>query len=129
MHENGKTTETQSHSHAPDARTKNKAEILNTLKTKAKTERASARELVTEACGNADDPTVAALPRIADLRRTAARIQNRDNVNVNPKTLNELLFDDNAVTTSRNKRFLLYDSAVDSDYPRSDKRLVIFGTR
>lgn len=82
-----------------------------------------------EACGNADEPTVAALPEMANLRRTAARILNRENVNINPQTLKELVFDDETVITSRQKKFLLYDSAVDGDDPQSEKRLVLFGTR
>lgn len=127
----GEPSETKSHSHAPDPRGKKTAAILNALKEKAKTERVSARELVIEACGSADEPTVAALPKMVNLRRTAARIQNHDNVNVNPKTLNELIFCDDVVTTSRKKNFLLYDSAAhgDDDDPQSKKRLVIFGTQ
>lgn len=125
----GEPKESQTHLHAPDARLKARAAILDTLKNKAKTERASARELVLEACGSADDPTVAALPSLHNMRRTAARIQNRSNVNMNPKTLAELVFDDDVVMTSRNKHFLLHDSAVYGEDPEPENRLLLFGTK
>lgn len=84
---------------------------------------------MTEACGASDDQTVAALLTLSNLRQTVGRIQNRGNVNMNPKTLAELMFDDKAVTTGRNKKKLLYDSAEHSDESESEKRLVIFGTQ
>lgn len=128
---NEEPIESKKHSHAPDARSKKTAAILDTIKKRAKTDHISPRELVAEACGSADDPTVAALPSVMNLRRTASRIQNRDNVNLNPKTLSELVFNENTLLTAKNQKFLLYDSAVNGyeNDPEEQKRFVIFGTR
>lgn len=120
--------ETQTHSHLPDARSVCKAKVLDCLKGLDKIEKRNARDLVVEACASVDEPTVAALPSIKNLNRLATRIQNKDGICANPKTLIDLVFDENIVTTHDNQNFLLYDSASDENIG-SNERIVIFGTR
>lgn len=106
------------------------AKINDTLKTVAKTSKKSARELVIEAIGSADAPTVAALPTIRNLRKTANRYITGDNL-PNPASVMEIILNEGNTKTSRNEDFLLYDSARDGipEDEEEAKRLIIFGTR
>lgn len=79
--------------------------------------------MVVEACGTVDAPTVAALPTTRNLIRTAKRVQAIENFMPNPRTLAELIFNEQSVTTANGQRFLLYDNGTNVA-----KRIVIFGT-
>lgn len=58
---------------------------------------------------------------------TTNRIQQKQNVHQNPKTLNEPHCTKENCTTGRGGFFLLHDSALNDE--TSESRLVLFGTR
>lgn len=120
------SVESQAHSHPPDARSVNKANVLQTIKEKAKIDKRNARDIVVEACGAAELPTIPVLPTVKNLIRAAKKQQNGFNAHVNPKTLADLILNESNVTTSNGQNFLLYDSANDSN--NVNERLIIFGT-
>lgn len=105
--------ETKLHSHPSDARIKDKANILRSLKEVAKIDKTEARELVVQACGDAKETTVAILPKVSNIVRAIKKIQKRGTISSNPKTLSALVFDEAIVTTNNGECFLLHDSGVE----------------
>lgn len=127
---NQQPIESKPHSHAPKATSLKSAQVLSAIKTSAKTNTDSARELVVKAMGSADAPTVAALPGIKNLRRTAARYLDNGGIAHTPASVHEIVLNEANTTTARGDEFLLFDSAKDEvPAPDESKRLIVFGTR
>lgn len=80
---------------------------MNGLKTVAKTDKSNARDLLVQACGSADIPTVAVLPTVKNLVGTVKRHQNEFNGYVNPKLLADLAREPVSVTAADGQSFLL----------------------
>lgn len=118
---------TQDHSHLPDPRSVQTANVLHSLKILAKTDKKNARDLVVAACGTADEPTVAVLPKVKNLIRTVKRFQSEQTLCINPKTLKDLVLNDSNTTTLDDQKFLLFDNVGD-ETRAIDNRVVIFGT-
>lgn len=127
--------ESKPHSHPPDPRTLEKDAAIEKLKKFAGSNVAHARDLVLQACGSVQEPTVAVLPKTRNMVATVKRIQCKANLKLNPKTLDELNFDQENSTTGNGDFFVLHDSKChakedgDKEKDENAERFVIFGTK
>lgn len=109
------------HSHAPDARNKNKAKSIDDLKRKAKETDTSPRNIIKKVCKDMDTATAATMPKTSSLTRTINRIRSATNRQQLPKHLKDLVISDE-FTKCKGEQFLLYDSGCNDD------RILIFCT-
>lgn len=118
--------ESKPHSHAPDARNLEKETAIDKLKKEAKANVVVARDLVLQACGSVDSPTISVLPKTKNLIATVKRVQSKEKFKLNPKTLDELNFDGNNATTPNGDYFVLHDNKLEQN---DVARFVMFGTK
>lgn len=107
------------HTHAPDARIKNKSEAINNMKRKALESDTSARNIIKRVCKDMDSATAATMPRTSSLTRTIKRIRNGNNCPQLPTNLKDLIISEE-YSKCKGEQFLLYDSGDD------DNRILIF---
>lgn len=79
------------HSHAPDARNKNKAKAIDDLKRKAKETDTLPRNIIKKVCKDMDTATAATMSTTSSLTRTINRIRSAINRQQLPKNLKELV--------------------------------------
>lgn len=109
------------HNHTPNPTELPRAQILDSLKEKSKSDRASARVLIADAVGTVNSQVAVKLPTMSQIARTINRTRVAGNIST-PKTCAELQLTPNYTTTQKGVNFSLFDNAIDED------RLLIFGT-
>lgn len=114
-----------SHIHKPDARKLSTKKVLTKLKTLAKTTNNSPRDIVVEATTNVKSATLAVLPSVKLMKRTAKRVRRSENIPKQPQTLSALFLEGEFRITSNGENFILYDNGPIEEL---DERIIIFGT-
>lgn len=99
-----------SHIHKPDARKLSTKKVLTKLKTLAKTTNNSPRDIVVEATTNVKSATLAVLPSVKLMKRTAKRVRRSENIPKQPQTLSALFLEGEFRITSNGENFILYDN-------------------
>lgn len=98
-----------------------RAELLDSLKKKAKTDRATAQKLIADAVGTVSSQLAVKLPTMSQISRTISRSRNAEHFAV-AKNADGLNLTSKYTNTQRGDNFLLYDNEIEED------RLLIFGT-
>lgn len=108
------------HNHPPNPADRQRAEILSTIKEKAKLDSAGAQKIIAEAVGLVHSQVASNLPSMSQMGRTVNRARN---VTHTITSTNKLQLNETNTKTQRGENFLLYDNEDDDD------RLLIFGTQ
>lgn len=110
------------HNHPPDPAAQPRAEILHTIKTKAKEDSCGAQKLIGETVGLVNSQVASVLPSLSQIGRTVNRVRNATHT-ITSKSTNGLQLNEKNTKTQRGENFLLYDNEDESD------RLLMFGTQ
>lgn len=110
------------HNHPPNPAEHQRAEVLDTIKTKAKVDSAGAQKIIAEAVGLVHSQVASNLPSMSQMGRTVNRMRNATHT-IKSNATNGLQLNEMNTKTQKGENFLLYDNEDDDD------RLLIFGTQ
>lgn len=105
---------TGDHNHTPTPTDLPRTKILDSLKTKAKTDRVAAQKLIAEAVGPISSQVAVKLPTMSQITRTINLSRNAEHF-ATAKNSDGLNLSSMYTTTVRGDNFLLHDNGIDED--------------